>query len=33
MEDGVEQVSGRAAAHGTWLVVVMPTTAPGEIIR
>src|SRR6478735_10802216 len=33
MEDGVEQVCGRAAAYGTWLVVVMPTTAPGEIIR
>jgi hypothetical protein len=33
MEDGVEQVCGRAAAHGTWLVVVMPTTAPGKIIR
>jgi len=33
MEDGVEQVCGRPAAHRTWLVVVMPTTAPGEIIR
>jgi hypothetical protein len=33
MKHSVEQVCGRAAAHGTRLVVVMPATAPGEIIR